>query len=164
MPLPPEQVLFRRVGLRNGRAFQGELDPYWAHEQLTEHQRLPDSDLVKALHTYASDFYSKNFGEDAKVDFQSLDETALLCLGMLMEEMADEILGDTGDLALTEGELVEPRVGRKDRQRGEDDGGIANVDTRATSVPLESETGGGETSSKPKSSKRRKLKHDAMEL
>lgn len=38
------------------------------------------------------------------VDFESLDETALLALGILMEEMAGDVLGETGDMAFVEGE------------------------------------------------------------
>lgn len=38
------------------------------------------------------------------MDFESLDETALLGLGILLEEMAEHALGHTGDLAFVEGE------------------------------------------------------------
>ena len=67
---------------------------------------LPDSDLLKAIHTYAADFYSKMAADGPAVDYKSMDETALLAFGILMEEMADELLGTTGDLALTEGQIV----------------------------------------------------------
>ena len=50
-------------------------------------QRLPDPELLKALHAYCSDFYARNGGGES---FESLDETALLALGILMEEAADE--------------------------------------------------------------------------
>ena len=40
------------------------------------------------------------------VDFESLDETALLAVGILMEEMAGDVLGETGDMAFVEGEDV----------------------------------------------------------
>jgi hypothetical protein len=36
-----------------------------------------------------------------------MDETALIALGILVEESAREILGETGDLAFTEGVEVE---------------------------------------------------------
>jgi hypothetical protein len=36
-----------------------------------------------------------------------LDETALLALGILAEELCQEILGDTGDMVFTEGEARE---------------------------------------------------------
>jgi hypothetical protein len=35
-----------------------------------------------------------------------MDETALIAMGILMEEMAKESLGETGDLVLVEGEEI----------------------------------------------------------
>lgn len=35
-----------------------------------------------------------------------MDETALLALGLLMEEVCRDALGETGDMVFTEGELV----------------------------------------------------------
>ena len=77
---------------------------YWADRNLTDNQKLPESDLLKAIHAYASDFYGRAVKGRGKVDFESLDETALLAVGILMEEMARDALGDTGDLAFVEGE------------------------------------------------------------
>lgn len=37
-------------------------------------------------------------------DWKSLDETALMALGILMQETAVNTLGETGDLVFTEGE------------------------------------------------------------
>ncbi|KAI9885436.1 MAG: hypothetical protein M1823_002784 [Watsoniomyces obsoletus] len=52
----------------------------------------------------------------------SLDETALLALGILLEESCLQALGRTGDLVFTEGELVHPshdhhRLGRRARNQ-----------------------------------------------
>ena len=74
---------------------------------MTSEQRLPDSDLLKAIHTYASDFYGRATANGGLLDFESLDETALLSLGILLEEMAEHVLGDTGDLAFVEGEEID---------------------------------------------------------
>ena len=71
---------------------------------MTSEQRLPDSDLLKAIHAYTSDFYGRATANGGLLDFESLDETALLGLGILLEEMAEHVLGDTGDLAFVEGE------------------------------------------------------------
>lgn len=60
--------------------------------------------MLKAIHAYASDFYGRAVKGRGMVDFESLDETALLAVGVLMEEMAGEVLGETGDLAFVEGE------------------------------------------------------------
>jgi len=81
-----------------------ETDPYFASGQLGSAQSLPDSDLLKHLHAYASDFYRSATTSRGKRDWRSMDETALLALGILIEETAAEQLGETGDLALVEGE------------------------------------------------------------
>jgi hypothetical protein len=47
---------------------------------------LPEADLLEALHYYISMMYPER-----KFNF---DETALIALGMLMEEMVDETLND----------------------------------------------------------------------
>ncbi len=77
---------------------------YNADEQLLPHQQLPDSDLVKAVHCYASDFYGMATVNKGLHDFKSFDETALLAFGVLLEEAAHELLGETGDMALVEPE------------------------------------------------------------
>ena len=99
--VPPEEVLFRRTG---APIRYEEDDFYWADRHLTENQKLPESDLLKAIHAYASDFYGRAVKGKGMVDFESLDETALLAVGILMEEMAGDVLGETGDMAFVEGE------------------------------------------------------------
>lgn len=142
-----------------GRKYEGENDPYWAHRYLTADQPLPDSDLLKAIHTYASDFYARVFGTGAMVDYRSMDETALLCCGILMEEMADEVLGETGDLALTEGERVAPDIS---------DGGSSEVrvieqespeDAPTVRKPMVARAQKERVSPIPRKSKKRKTKH-----
>lgn len=97
--VPPEEVLFRRKG---APIRYEEDDIYPADRHLGPHQRLPDSDLLKTIHAYASDFYAKT---GSQIDFKSLDETALLAMGILLEEAAAEPLGKSGDLALMEGQM-----------------------------------------------------------
>lgn len=55
--------------------------------------------MLKAIHAYASDFYASATGDRGKNDWRSLDETALLALGILLEEAASEGVGENGDLA-----------------------------------------------------------------
>ena len=98
---------------------------YWADRHLTDNQKLPESDLLKAIHAYASDFYGRAVKGRGKVDFESLDETALLAMGILMEEMARDALRETGDLAFVEGE----------------DNGVPGAEEVA---PVEETTSGGE--------------------
>ena len=104
VPVPPEEALFRR---RRAPERYEEDDFYWADRHLTEKQTLPESDLLKAMHTYASDFYGRGTKYGGLVDFESMDETALICLGILLEEMAEHVLGETGDLAFVEGEEID---------------------------------------------------------
>ncbi|KAI9835664.1 MAG: hypothetical protein M1837_003677 [Sclerophora amabilis] len=103
VPVPPEEVLFRRKGAPTRYE---EEDIYFANERLAEDQALPDSDLLKAIHCYASDFYSRSAVDDA-IDWRSMDETALLALGILLEETVKETLGETGDLVFVEEEEQE---------------------------------------------------------
>lgn len=112
--LAPEEVLFSR---KHAPQRYAEKDIYFAHEDLPHAGRdvLPDSDLLKAVHGYASHFYEalgrRRDGGEApsrraggrRVDERSLDETALLAFGILLEEAARESLGRNGDLVFTEG-------------------------------------------------------------
>lgn len=125
---------------------------------VNDEYKLPDSDVVKAVHTYTSDLYDRHprlrdcagkkrgrkdvddvevdgvevngDGEKTywdlkrqfkhRIEYRSMDETALLCLGVLMEEMQREALGSTGDLVFTEeGEDRARRRKRKERIRSE---------------------------------------------
>ncbi|KAL8672976.1 MAG: hypothetical protein Q9168_002609 [Polycauliona sp. 1 TL-2023] len=129
----PEDVLFRR---RHAPERYEEDDLYFAHENLGDGQELPDSDLLKAVHAYASDFYGKGLGSKAEVDFKSMDETALMCVGVLLEEYMETILGDTGDLVFVEaGEEKEGRdphaaqhVDQRDREVSEDGKGVEEIE------------------------------------
>lgn len=112
MVVAPEEVLFRR---RNAPERFEETDFYFANELLPDNI-LPNSDLLKALHCYTSDFYARTTPDEGKGNYRSMDETALLALGILCEESCRETLGETGDLVFTEGELQEEVV----KGRGDD--------------------------------------------
>ena len=57
--------------------------------------RLPDGDLLKAVHQYAGDFYHKlGLGMVAS---RGMDETSLLAVGILIEESVREALGECGE-------------------------------------------------------------------
>ena len=102
-PYRPEEVLRRSISSTD-QVFDGV---YNADEQLKSSQRLPDSDLIKAVHSYTSDFYDMATPNKGLHDFRSFDETALLAFGILLEEAARETLGETGDMALVEPEGLE---------------------------------------------------------
>lgn len=102
-PLAPHEVLLRRVRAPT----HAPLGYYAADEELPCDVRLPDSDLLKGVHAYASDFYSMATHDRGRCDFRSMNETALLALGILLEEAAVEVLGETGDMVLVEPEGLE---------------------------------------------------------
>lgn len=99
VPLPPEEVLFRR---RAAPVRYEGTDFYFANENLPQNIQLPSSELLKAIHQYASDFYSHATTDGGQCDFRSLDETALIALGVLLEEEMKDALGDAGDLVFIE--------------------------------------------------------------
>jgi len=113
--VPPEEVLFRR---RGAPIRYEEDDIYCADRHLEPHQRLPDSDLLKTIHAYTSDFYANATIDGGKSDFKSLDETALLAMGILLEEAAAEALGKTGDLALVEAAVEDEKPSRSRSRAG----------------------------------------------
>ncbi|KJX94865.1 hypothetical protein TI39_contig4154g00015 [Zymoseptoria brevis] len=104
---------------------EATMRPFDAH--LDCRHALPDSDLLKALHRHAADFYDKV--EDSEDDFQSMDETALLAMGILMEEFAIEVLGETGHLTFLQQSCRDGRgrqsaYRRTERQKIKDELGI----------------------------------------
>lgn len=154
-------MLFRRKG---APIRYEEDDFYWADKYLTDSQKLPESDLLKAIHAYASDFYGRAVKGRGMVDFESLDETALLAVGVLMEEMAGDVLGETGDMAFVEGEY--------DEVEEAEEGALPEEDTFSGEEDPESSAVGSDFASKVATSdkkstdrgkrrrKRRKTRHD----
>ncbi|KAL2115574.1 hypothetical protein VTJ04DRAFT_9829 [Mycothermus thermophilus] len=107
--LAPDEVLFRR---KNAPVRYAEQDIYWANEDLPDggKRQLPDEALLRAIHAYASRFYDATAARigprgvvgSKNVDERSMDETALLAFGILLEEAGREALGKAGDLVFTE--------------------------------------------------------------
>jgi len=114
-------VLFRRK--RAPERYE-ESDSYFANESLS-HGHLPESDLLKALHCYASDFYSRATSSECTSDWRSMDETALLAFGILMEEICRKELGETGDLVFVEGESEAQTANPKAGLLGRDESVVA---------------------------------------
>ncbi|KAH6844931.1 hypothetical protein B0I37DRAFT_378714 [Chaetomium sp. MPI-CAGE-AT-0009] len=113
--LAPEEALFRR---RNAPVRYAEQDIYWANEDLPDnHNRLPDTNLLRSVHGYASRFYDAAAGRlgprcvvgARSIDEKSMDETALLAMGILLEEASREALGKRGDMVFTEAS-TEPKL------------------------------------------------------
>ncbi|KAF2200119.1 hypothetical protein GQ43DRAFT_472992 [Delitschia confertaspora ATCC 74209] len=106
-PIRPDEVLFKQ---RNAPPRYQETDYYYANSKLNKGSDLPSSDLVKALHSYIAENYSKSSLAPSNKIWKSMDETALLALGILVEETASSVLGETGDLAFLEaGGVEEPK-------------------------------------------------------
>ena len=113
----PEEVLFRQ---KHAPVRYEETDPYFAHEKLDpDTQPLPDSDLLKAIHEYASHFYAEAPDIPGDWDWRSMDETALLAMGILLEELIAHDLGSTGDLAFIESENADEGIVHLDAWDGQ---------------------------------------------
>ena len=149
-------MLFRR---KEAPTRYQEDDFYWADRHLTDEQKLPESDLLKAVHVYASDFYSKATPNKGIVDFESLDETALLGLGMLLEEMAAHVLGATGDLAFVEGEEVTDVDDDNDAIAKRSSQPPLDIDAGSTIATSEKSRSSSREPEEQRKSKRRKLEH-----
>ncbi|RAH51540.1 uncharacterized protein BO95DRAFT_5656 [Aspergillus brunneoviolaceus CBS 621.78] len=111
----PEEVLFRR---QNAPIRYEENDFYFAHESLPADRQLPSSELLEAVHAYSADFYDHATIDRGQDDHHSMDETALIAMGILLEEMAKESLGETGDLVFVEGEEISTDEDRLPSQSG----------------------------------------------
>ncbi|CAN8105781.1 unnamed protein product [Discula destructiva] len=156
--LAPDEVLFAR---KHAPQRYAEKDIYFAHEDLPDGGRgvLPESDMLKAVHGYTSHFYEAlgqrretggRIASGVRVEERSMDETALLAFGILLEEAARDSLGRNGDLVFTEGV--------------DDDAADGPVETKAerrstshTRIGFE----GDEVFWKRKYPKRRKIKGDS---
>lgn len=146
-PLSAQEVLYQRTG---APIIYAEKSDEFNFAERVPPGSLPDSDLLKALHSYTSDFYARTpdprvpsrkkkggqeesfEGMQARMkrcrDFKSMDETALLAFGILMEEMMRESLGETGDLAFTEEGHRRRRTRRPRSKRGSRAASVVVVD------------------------------------
>lgn len=104
----PEEVLLRRVNAPD----QIPYDYYNADERLDASQKLPDSDLLKDVHAYVADYYELANVDGHKIDFKSFDETALIAMGILLEEACREALGENGDMVFTEPAVCDRQMPR----------------------------------------------------
>ena len=106
---------------------------------------------MKAAHTYASDYYHKALGVQGHVSFESMDETALLALGILLEEAAEHVLGDTGDMVFVEGDEISASEHEPDIEDLELEDDLPKNE--------EVESSGASSSDKGRSRKKRKIQH-----
>jgi hypothetical protein len=141
-PLRPDEVLFKQ---KNAPIRYEETDYYFAHEKLPADKQLPSSDLLSALHAYVSKLYSRTAGPETEKAWRSMDETALIAFGILLEETAREMMGETGDLAFTEAadDADEERASRGEGQDEHDE----HDEDEAASVKTTGVAGSESTSS-----------------
>lgn len=76
----------------------------WVDEESLDDVPLPESDILEAVQSYAGNFYA-NTGDNRRTEpFSSMNGTALIAMGVLLEELGNELLGETGDMVLVERE------------------------------------------------------------
>lgn len=97
--LRPDEVLFKR---KNAPVRYEEDDYYPAHRKLPADRRLPSGSLAMAIHAYISKFTVRSVFRRRPEAWRHMNESALLAMCILMEETVRGVLGETGDLALTE--------------------------------------------------------------
>lgn len=74
--------------------------------------KFPDNDLLTALHAYASDKYIHTPGKVHRA-FVSMDESALLAFGILMEELSKDAIGEKGDIAMLRAAVPEAEENKR---------------------------------------------------
>ncbi|EFX02903.1 hypothetical protein CMQ_2832 [Grosmannia clavigera kw1407] len=113
--LAPEDVLFQHP---DAPTRYHEKDIYFTNEDLPNAGEglIPNSELLDEVHTYTSRFYEAlairaeqrldrtqtGIVNARLLDERSMDETALIAFGILLEEAGRHILGARGDLVFTE--------------------------------------------------------------
>ncbi|KAJ5895063.1 hypothetical protein N7495_006754 [Penicillium taxi] len=121
--LRPEEILYRSKPKLLKKILEDE--SYFAHEKLPPSQPLPNSSILEAIHAYSADFYQSQTRKQGKYDHHTMDESALLAMGILVEELAKEEMGETGDMVLVEGQY-------SDNEEGE---GWATDESTASRIP-----------------------------
>lgn len=147
--LKPEEVLLRRVDAPSGVTRQY----YNADESLKPDQILPDAEVVTAVHKYAAGYYSAHAYGEVNHNYRSLDETALIAFGILLEEAAAEGLGETADMVLVEPEGLDDGLPESAMENHQVKG---RVKPPPTPDPVSS--GGGSSSDDHTSGEERKAK------
>lgn len=153
--VPPEEVLFRR---KNAPVRYEETDFYFAHEGLPADRPLPNSDLLEAIHTYSADFYNSEDYDWGAKDNRSMDETALIAMGILIEEMARESINETGNPVQVKEEVREESqpASLPDRQ-----GSRKRANTGRSNIV---HTSGDETENGVRKKKRSKKRHISAKI
>lgn len=87
-----------------------------------------------------------------RCDFRSLDETALIAIGVLLEEAALEVLGETGDMVLVEPEGLDSFVPESRATKMQISGRVPQMET----PPYVSEESSDESDEQERRERKRK--------
>jgi len=133
---------------------------------IAEDHKAPPSDLLEVLHRYTSRFYDRPEIKRKHLHYRSMDGTALLALGFLIEEALSDSLGETGHLSFVgldeedaevPPELLDrhdwvkpPRKRRKREVRGDEASDDLDGNPSEISDELGQNSGAENTSSSPK--------------
>lgn len=74
----------------------------WIDDETPDDVPLPESDIIEAVQSYAGHFYANTTDSRRTEQFSSMDGSALIAVGVLLEELGKELLGETGDMVLVE--------------------------------------------------------------
>lgn len=76
----------------------------WIDEETLDDIPLPESDIIEAVQSYTGHFYANTTDSRRTEHFSSMNGSALIAMGVLLEELGNELLGETGDMVLVERE------------------------------------------------------------
>jgi len=125
VPYPPVEFYFDRKRVKTGDEDE-DSRLYWRRE--VDKHKLPPSDLLWAIHRNASQFFSKK-GDD---HLKFMDESALLAVGVLLEETMKQSLGKSGHLAFLEPDDEHESTGADRMDESDDQMEDDNDDSGAT--------------------------------
>jgi hypothetical protein len=128
-PFSPAEYYFVRKRVKTGNPDEDDR-LYWRPE--VDKHKLPPSDLLWGIHQRASEFYTEN----GKGQFKFMDETALLAMGVLLEETMRGSLGETGHLAFLEPDEDATQY-ENDGEGNSNDNNVAGSDAMDSPRPLQ---------------------------
>lgn len=72
----------------------------WIDEESPYDVPLPESDILEAVQSHAGHFYAKTTDSRRTEPFYSMNGSALIAMGVFLEELGNELLGETGGMVL----------------------------------------------------------------
>ncbi|KAF1815929.1 hypothetical protein P152DRAFT_471302 [Eremomyces bilateralis CBS 781.70] len=112
--LAPEEALLKRYCAPDGLESSAL---YFSGTSDLRPDLIPDSELLRAIHHYTTHLFKGLGAGESDPCWGAFDGTAMLALGVLVEETVRELVGDSGDLAFVGG--VEIKKGESHDQMEE---------------------------------------------